>query len=62
MESREHNQLLSEGKISLGFDDSVRFSRVKMAVVSGFNELIVVGSPSSILEKVNKNNKQLLKG
>ena len=61
-ESREHNSLLKEGKIELGFNPNISFSKVQMAAISGFSELIVVGSPSSIMEKINKNKKQLLKG
>ena len=61
-ESIEHNSLLKEGKIELGFNSNVQFCKVRMASVSGFTELIVVGSPSSIMEKINKNKKQLLKG
>jgi len=62
VESHDHNRLLSEGKINLGFGPHVVFSKVKMAASSGFEELIVVGSPSNIVEKMNKNTKQLLKG
>jgi len=54
-ESREHNSLLKEGKIELGFNPNISFSKVQMAAISGFSELIVVGSPSSIMEKINKN-------
>ncbi len=61
-ESIDHNKLLKEGNLKLGLDPNVRFSRIQMAAVSGFNELIVVGSPSSIMEKINRNSKQLLKG
>ena len=61
-ESVEHNGLLKEGKINLGLDSGVVFSSVKMAAISGFTELIVVGSPSYIMEKINRNTKQLLKG
>lgn len=61
-ESDEHNFLLREGKIDLGFDPQVTFSKIKLAAISGFTELIVVGSPHTILEKINKNKKQLLKG
>ena len=61
-ESVEHNGLLKEGKINLGLDPGVVFSSVKMAAISGFTELIVVGSPSYIMEKINRNTKQLLKG
>jgi hypothetical protein len=61
-ESMEHNGLLREGKMNLGLDPNMKFSSVKMAAISGFTELIVVGSPSYIMEKINLNTKQLLKG
>ncbi len=61
-ESREHNQILSEGQFNLGLDSNVQFSKVKMVASSGFDELIAVGSPSMIMEKMNRNTKQLLKG
>ena len=61
-ESIEHVNMLKEGKIELGLNDQVIFSKVRMAAISGFTELIVVGSPSSIMEKINRNTKQLLKG
>lgn len=60
--SNEHNALMMEGKINLGLDPQVTFSKVKMAAISGFTELIAVGSPYVILEKIGKNTKQLLKG
>ena len=61
-ESKEHNQVLSEGQFNLGLDPNIQFSKVKMVASSGFDELIAVGSPSSIMEKMNLNTKQLLKG
>lgn len=62
-EDRNMNTLLAEGKIELGFTNGVSFSKVIMDKSSGFSEFIVVGSPTEILEKVNKtNNRQLLKG
>lgn len=61
-ESMEHDGLLKENKINLGLDPQVTFSKVKMVAISGFTELIVVGSPSYIMEKINRNTKQLLKG
>ncbi len=61
-ESVEHNTLLREGKIDLELDKRVSFSRVKMSAASGFDEIIVVGSPRSIIEKMGQNKKQLLKG
>ena len=61
-EDKNHNQLLKEGLIELGLDPNVSFSKVQMAVASGFNQLIVVGTPQSVMEKINRNTKQLLKG
>ena len=62
IESKDHSRMLKEGKINLALDNNVQFSKVKMAVVSGFDEFIAVGSPSTIMEKMNRNTKQLLKG
>ena len=61
-EAHEHNKLLREGKIELSLNSEVTFSRVKMNPITGYDEFIVVGSPSMIMEKTNKNTKQLLKG
>lgn len=62
-EDRNMNSLLKEGKIELGFNSAVSFSKVEMDKGSGFSEFVVIGSPTEILEKINKNkNKQLLKG
>ena len=62
VESQEHNRLVKEGKMQLGFNDHVQFSKVSMAITSGFSEFVVVGSPTSILEKIGKTTKQVLKG
>ena len=62
IEDLEHYKLMKEGKIDLPLDNNVRFSKVKMNPATGFDQLIVVGSPSVIMEKINKNTKQLLKG
>jgi hypothetical protein len=51
-----------EGKIDLALDSKVTFSKVKMSPITGYDEFIVVGSPSTIMEKMNRNTKQLLKG
>jgi len=61
-DSPEHNLMLVEGKIGLSLRDGVTFSKVKMDPRTGYDEFIVVGSPSSIMEKTNRNTKQLLKG
>ena len=58
----EYNDLLKEGKIDLSFDKNVSFSKVKMNPATGFDELIAVGAPLAIIEKINKGTKQLLKG
>ena len=62
VESKEYGNMLREGKIDLPLDKQVQFSKVKMVVASGYDEFIVVGSPSVIMEKMNRNTKQLLKG
>ena len=61
-DSPEHNLMLVEGKINLSLRDDVTFSKVKMDPRTGYDEFIVVGTPSSIMEKMNRNTKQLLKG
>ena len=61
-ESHEHNQLLREGEIDLSLNKGVSFSKVRMNPVTGYDQFIVIGSPSMIMEKANKNTKQLLKG
>jgi hypothetical protein len=62
IESDEHIDLLREGIIDLALDPQVRFSKIRMAASSGFTELIVIGSPATIMEKMGKSTKQLLKG
>lgn len=62
VDAHEHNAMLREGKINLSLEKSVTFSRVKMNPVTGYDEFVVVGSPSMIMEKANRNTKQLLKG
>ena len=61
-EAPEHNKMLKEGKIDLSLNESVSFSKVRMSPATGYDEFIVVGSPSMIMEKTNKTTKQLLKG
>ena len=61
-EADDVNELLKEGKINMGLNEHVTFSRITMSSQSGFEELIVVGSPTQLLEKMKRNSKQLLKG
>ena len=56
------NTLLREGKIDIGLNEYVQFSKVSMLKGSGFDSFIAVGSPTEILEKINKDGKRLLKG
>ena len=61
-EATDHIKMLREGKIDLSLNEGVTFSKVKMNPATGYDEFVVVGSPSMIMEKTNKNTKQLLKG
>ena len=61
-EAPEHISMLKEGKIDLNLNEGVTFSKVRMNPVTGYDEFVVVGSPTMIMEKANKNTKQLLKG
>ena len=61
-EASEVNSLFQEGKINIGLNSKVMFSRLSMRTVSGFQDIIAVGSPTEILEKINKTTKRLLKG
>jgi hypothetical protein len=61
-ESKEYNSMLKEGKIHIGLNEHVTFSVVTLDNKSGFEEMIVVGSPTQLLEKIKGNTKHLLKG
>ena len=54
--------MLREGQIDLSLNEGVTFSKVKMNPATGYDEFVVVGSPTMIMEKANRNKKQLLKG
>ena len=56
------DKMLKEGRIDLALDKNISFSEVKMNPITGYDKFIVVGSPRVIMEKMNKNTKQLLKG
>lgn len=61
-EAVSYNELLREGKIDLGLNSRISFSKLSMKGNSGFTDLIAIGSPEQILEKINKKTKILLKG
>tara|TARA_Y100001937_G_scaffold127121_1_gene198341 strand:- start:6322 stop:6537 length:216 start_codon:yes stop_codon:yes gene_type:complete len=62
VEANDINNMLKEGKLNMGLNEHVTFSKITMSSKSGFDELIVVGSPTELLEKMRKTSKQLLKG
>ena len=55
-------QDLIEGKIKLAIDKSASFTKIKVNENSGFSEIVVIGSPDIIEEKIHSNSKRLLKG
>ncbi len=61
-EANDVNKLLSEGKIEIGLTKHATFSRISMSSRSGFDEMVVVGSPTELLEKIRKSTKKILKG
>tara|TARA_A100001391_G_scaffold120134_1_gene81788 strand:- start:270 stop:491 length:222 start_codon:yes stop_codon:yes gene_type:complete len=61
-EAEQMNSLLKEGKIDIGLNEHVRFSKVSMLSTSGFDSFVVIGTPNQILEKLNRQGKSLLKG
>ena len=55
--------LVKEGKVNLGIVDSARFSRIKINHDQGTNEIVVVGDPAIIENKIFNNSKrQILRG
>ena len=53
---------LIEGKINLGLDENVTFTKIKISENSGFSEIVVVGSPEIVENKIfNSTKKRLLK-
>tara|TARA_A200000159_G_scaffold164559_1_gene194744 strand:- start:1446 stop:1721 length:276 start_codon:yes stop_codon:yes gene_type:complete len=57
----EYNTYLVEGKMNLDFDKGVRFSEITMSGHAGFQNYIVVGSPKTIMEKLQRNPRRLLR-
>ena len=59
----EMKQDLREGKIKLGIDPSADFTKIKMNESNNLSEIIVVGSPEMIENKIASiERKKLLKG
>lgn len=53
---------LVEGKINLGLDKNITFTKIKINESSSFSEIIVVGDPEMIENKINTSSKKLLRG
>lgn len=54
-------QELVEGKINLGLDKNITFTKIKINESSHFSEIIVVGTPEMIESKINTSSKKLLR-
>ena len=52
-ESKEYNSMLKEGKIHIGLNEHISFSVITLDSKSGFDEMVVVGSPEQLLAKKN---------
>ncbi len=62
-ESHTEKQLFAEGKIQLDFDKNVNFTKIKINENDHVSEIVVVGEPSTIENKIFKSkNKTLLRG
>ena len=53
---------LDEGKINLGLDKNVAFSKIRLNEGQYASEIVVVGDPGSIQTKLMANKKVLLRG
>ena len=53
---------LVEGKINLGLDKNITFTKVKINEAAHFSEIIVVGTPEMIESKINTSTKKILRG
>ena len=60
-EERSFKVDLMENKINLDLDKNIEFTRIKLSDASAHQEVVVVGSPSSIQSKLHTQQKILLK-
>ncbi len=61
-EESHMRQELVEGKIDLGLDKNITFTKIKINESANFSEIIVVGTPEMIESKINTSTKKLLRG
>ncbi len=56
-EESQMRQELVEGKIDLGLDKNITFTKIKINESANFSEIIVVGTPEMIESKINTSQK-----
>tara|TARA_R110002020_G_scaffold191283_1_gene391105 strand:- start:708 stop:986 length:279 start_codon:yes stop_codon:yes gene_type:complete len=61
-EESTFRQELIEGKIDLGLDKNITFTKIKINESANFSEIIVVGTPEMIESKISTTTKKLLRG
>ena len=61
-EESTFRQELIEGKIDLGLDKNITFTKIKINESANFSEIVVVGTPEMIESKINTSTKKLLRG
>ncbi len=61
-ENRDLKQKLTEGSINIGLNPLVKFSDISLTAPVGRQTITVIGDPEIIEGKINKSNKQLLRG
>ena len=61
-EEPKMRQELVEGKIDLGLDKNITFTKIKINESANFSEIVVVGTPEMIESKIKTSTKKLLRG
>ena len=61
-EESTFRQELIEGKIDLGLDKNITFTKIKINESANFSEIVVVGTPEMIESKISTSTKKLLRG
>tara|TARA_R110002110_G_scaffold142149_18_gene330341 strand:- start:217 stop:495 length:279 start_codon:yes stop_codon:yes gene_type:complete len=61
-EESQMRQELVEGKIDLGLDRNISFTKIKINESASFSEIIVIGTPEMIESKISTSTKKLLRG
>ena len=60
-EERSYKVALLENKMNLGLDKNIEFTKIKLSEAAMHQEMIVIGSPSSIQSKMHTQKKILLR-